>query len=148
MKDRTNVSSTEGESALQRAQRSGEQAASWGFDWPDVAGPLAKVAEELAELRAELPPYTDAVDITRERVRAELGDLLLAVVNLARHLNLDAEETLAAAHARFEVRLAKVQALAAARGLCLEALSLDELERLWQEVKRTPGLDSVDSHDL
>src|SRR6185295_11127758 len=79
--------------ALERAQKLQRRAARTGFDWPDVAGPRAKIDEELAELDAE------SEQGAREE---ELGDLLFALVNLARHLNVDAEEALRKANRKFE----------------------------------------------
>jgi ATP diphosphatase len=107
--------------ALERAQKLQRRAAATGFDWPDAAGPRAKIDEELAELDAEIEP--DA----RED---ELGDLLFAVVNLARHLNINAEEALRKASRKFEARF---RAIETAPGF--SALSLDEMEALWVRAK-------------
>ena len=107
--------------ALERAQKLQRRAARIGFDWPDISGPRAKIDEELAELDAE----TDAA--AREE---ELGDLLFAVVNLARHLNIDAEEALRKANRKFEARF---RAIEKAPGL--SGLSLDEMEKLWTRAK-------------
>ena len=111
--------------ALLRAQRVQGKVATVGFDWPDAEGPLAKLREELAELEAELEAGR------RERAKAELGDLLFSMVNLARHLKLDAEEALRGAVARFESRFRQVEA----GGGELSELGLAELERRWQSVK-------------
>ena len=107
--------------ALERAQKLQRRAARTGFDWPDAAGPRAKIDEELAELDAE----SDAA--AREE---ELGDLLFAVVNLARHFNIDAEEALRKANRKFETRF---RAIEKAPGF--SALSLDEMEELWTRAK-------------
>ena len=98
------------------------RAASVGFDWDSVEGAYPKVEEELAELRA---------DPSEE----ELGDLLFAVVNVARHLGLEPEAAMRAATAKFRERFAGVEALAAARGLDLAGLDLAGLDALWDEVK-------------
>src|SRR5262249_21827348 len=90
-------------SALSRAQKLGRKAAKSGFDWPDDDGALAKVKEELAELDA-------ARRETKARSEQELGDLLFAVVNVARKLDLDAEQALRGANARFERRFRHVEA--------------------------------------
>jgi MazG family protein len=75
--------------ALMRAEKIGSKAAKLGFDWPDIAGPIAKVREELAEVEGALGDGGD-----RERLHAELGDLLFAVVNVARHLEVRPEQAL------------------------------------------------------
>lgn len=129
---------------LKRAQRLGEEAASWGFDWPSVEGALAKVDEELIELRDELKHPAPS----QQRVRAELGDLLFALVNVARHLNIDALDALNQASDTFEQRITSVRAQAARAGHRPEDLSLDALEALWQKAKVAAGLDSPNSSDL
>ena len=107
--------------ALERAQKLQRRAARTGFDWPDVEGPRAKIDEELAELDAE----------TEARAREEeLGDLLFAVVNLARHLNIDAEEALRKANRKFEARFRAIETKPG-----FDALPLDEKEALWVEAK-------------
>src|SRR6478736_4195393 len=86
--------------ALERAAKLQRRAASAGFDWPDVSGPRAKIDEELAELEAE---------IEHHRMLEELGDLLFAVVNLARHLNIEPEAALREANAKFEQRFRAIE---------------------------------------
>jgi MazG family protein len=112
--------------ALAYAQEMQERAAALGYDWPSVEGVVAKVAEEAAEIAA-------ATD--RRAQREELGDLLLVVVNLARRLGVDAEAALRAASAKFAARFAHVERLAGERATELRALSLDELDELWEEAK-------------
>jgi len=107
--------------ALERAQKLQRRAARTGFDWPDVQGPRAKIDEELAELDAESEPKA------REE---ELGDLLFALVNLARHLNIDAEESLRKANRKFEARFRAIETAPGFRDL-----SLDEMEALWVRAK-------------
>ena len=107
--------------ALDRAAKLQRRAARTGFDWPDSAGPRAKIDEELEELDRE----TEA-----KRREEELGDLLFAVVNLARHLNIDAEEALRKANRKFERRFRTIET---APGF--EAMSLDEKEELWAAAK-------------
>jgi len=107
--------------ALERAAKLQRRAARVGFDWPDTSGARAKIDEELAELDAE----TD-----HHRMLDELGDLLFAVVNLARHLNIDAEEALRKANRKFEARF---RAIETAPGF--SDLSLDEMEALWVRAK-------------
>jgi len=107
--------------ALDRAAKLQRRAARTGFDWPDCVGPRAKIDEELAELDRE----TD-----QERRAEELGDLLFAVVNLARHLNIDPEEALRQASRKFEARFRAIEAEPG-----FETLSLEEKEVLWKAAK-------------
>jgi ATP diphosphatase len=107
--------------ALERAAKLQRRAARVGFDWPDTQGPRAKIDEELAELDAESE---------HPRLLEELGDLLFAVVNLARHLNIEPEAALREANAKFERRF---RAIEKAPGFA--DLSLDEKERLWAAAK-------------
>ena len=86
--------------ALERAAKLQRRAARTGFDWPDADGPRAKIDEELAELDAET---------STELPKEELGDLLFAVVNLARHLNIDAEDALRRANRKFEARFRQIE---------------------------------------
>ncbi|RMD77881.1 MAG: nucleoside triphosphate pyrophosphohydrolase [Gammaproteobacteria bacterium] len=114
--------------ALSRAAKLQRRAARLGFDWPDLAGPLAKVEEELEELRAEL-----AAGGGRARLEHELGDLLFACANLARHLGLDPEQALRRAGERFAARFRRVEAaLAGEEG---PPPGLARLEALWREAK-------------
>ena len=106
--------------ALERAAKLQKRAARTGFDWPDETGPRAKIEEELAEL-AEAAPADRA---------EELGDLLFAVVNLARHLKIDPEEALRLASRKFERRF---RAIETAPGF--SSLNLEDMERLWQVAK-------------
>jgi MazG family protein len=117
--------------ALLRAVKIQARAARIGFDWPEVRPVFDKLSEEIAELKAE---FEAGSDITR--VEDELGDLLFAVVNLARKLGIDPEASLRRATAKFERRFRRIEALAADRGVSSD---LDALETLWQEVKRTEG---------
>lgn len=112
-------------SALARAQKLGRKAAKAGFDWPDAGGALAKVREELSELEK-------ARGESSARAEHELGDLLFAVVNVARKLDLDADQALRGANERFERRFHHVEQSLGPR---LHGAALDEMERLWQEAK-------------
>ncbi len=109
--------------ALLRAQKIQKRAARTGFDWPDVSGARAKIFEEIEEV--------DAATSHEERID-EIGDLLFAVVNLARFHDVDAEAALKQANAKFERRFRGMEALA---GPAFTALSLDEKEEHWQAVK-------------
>ncbi len=122
--------------ALLRSAKLQKRAAKVGFDWPDVALLMAKVDEELAELRAEvgaLPSDASA----QARLSEEFGDLLFVLVNLGLHLGVDADAALRSANAKFTRRMNEMERLAAAEGRSLSALPLDELEALWQRAKRT-----------
>jgi tetrapyrrole methylase family protein/MazG family protein len=112
--------------ALAYAQEMQERAASLGYDWPDREGVVAKVQEELGELLAAPD------DAGRHE---EFGDLLLVVVNLGRWLGLDSEAALRAASTKFAARFARVERLAAERGVGLRDLDATELDGLWQGAK-------------
>ncbi len=119
------------------------KAAKLGFDWPDLDGPFAKVAEETAEIReamtaVEVPGGPDEPDDPDRaaRLRHEVGDLLFAVVNVARHLDVDPESALRAAAHRFRDRVTAVAALAAAEGAEMREADLATLDRWWEQVKR------------
>jgi nucleoside triphosphate diphosphatase len=116
--------------ALVRAAKLQQRAARVGFDWPEPAEVMEKLDEEIAEIRAELEARTSA-----ERLRDEIGDLLFAAVNLARHLDVDAEAALRQANAKFERRFRAIEEALRARRRRLEDASLDEMEALWQEAK-------------
>ena len=119
--------------ALSRATRISENAAAVGFDWTSIADIRAKIAEELAELDAAL---ADSGHTASAHVVEEFGDLLVALVNLSRHLKIDAEGALKAASAKFERRFRHMEALAAAQGRALESLSAAQWDELWCEAKR------------
>jgi nucleoside triphosphate diphosphatase len=114
--------------ALERAAKLQRRAARVGFDWPDTNGPRAKIDEELAELDAE----TD-----HHRMLDELGDLLFAVVNLARHLNIEPEAALREANRKFEQRFREMEKTPG-----FAELSLDEKEELWVAAKKAQA-DSI-----
>jgi MazG family protein len=126
--------------ALIMAFRLQERAAGVGFDWPDPRGPLDKVREELTELEHEVPKETEVAPGALQRVTEELGDLLFAVVNLARKLGTDPRAALEQANDRFSERFRRVEALAADRGIDINRAGLEQLDRLWDEVKQgIPG---------
>src|SRR5213593_4501279 len=106
------------------------RAAAVGFDWPDARGPRAKVEEELKELDRETRKGK------RETWEDEIGDVLFAVANLARKLEIDPRAALEKANDKFTRRFEQVERLAEARGLELGRASLEELDELWEEVKR------------
>jgi tetrapyrrole methylase family protein/MazG family protein len=106
------------------------KAAKVGFDWPDVSGALPKIAEEAAELNEAMATGD------RQRIDDELGDLLFAVVNVARHLDIEPEAALRVAVHKFRRRFEGVERLANERGLTLSSMDLAALDALWDEVKR------------
>ena len=115
--------------ALLHAHRVAEKVSHVGFDWPDVAGVLAKVDEERAELAGAIAAGDP------DAIRHEYGDLLLACANLGRFLGVGGEDALREANARFERRFRGVEARAAAAGVTLEAAGLARLEGWWAEEK-------------
>lgn len=121
--------------ALAEAAKLGSKAAKSGFDWTDWRDLLPKLAEETAELEAEaVSAEQNSVDKTlHEKVEAEFGDLLFTVVNLGRHLGVDAEMALRGCNLRFRNRFHQME-LASSRPL--EQLAPAELEALWEEAKR------------
>lgn len=120
-----------GRPALQRATELQRAAASQGFDWPDSASVLPKLREELAELEAALARRDG-----HEQAVEELGDLLFTCVNLARHLDVDADTALRRASTKFETRFRRMEQCVVEQGKTLEEASLTELERLWDSAKR------------
>ena len=116
--------------ALMRAYKIQDKAAKAGFDWDDLDGALAKLPEETGELR-EAYRKND-----RENALEELGDLLFSVVNAARFLDIDPEEALTAATDKFQSRFAKVEKLAASRGVSMPGAPLKVLDALWDEAKK------------
>lgn len=116
--------------SLSRAQKLQKRAANVGFDWPDVGGVMAKIEEELAELKAELD------DGHQKAIEHELGDLLFSVVNLCRHTKIDAESALRHCSQRFEQRFSLMQLQLEREGKAVEEASLDEMEVAWNLAKQ------------
>jgi ATP diphosphatase len=117
--------------ALTRARKLTARAARVGFDWPDAEAVLAKLDEEVAELRAELPGGDPA------RLADEMGDLLFVLANLARKLDLDPEACLRGANGKFARRFAAVEATLAAEGRSPADATLADMEAGWQRAKRS-----------
>jgi MazG family protein len=122
--------------ALHRAHRLQDRAAGVGFDWPDTEGPAAKVAEEMAEVRAHLPAEKPNDASRQAALEAELGDLLFAVVNLCRKCDVHAALALDKANDKFVRRWTGIEKLAAERGIDVPSAGLQVLDGLWDEVKR------------
>lgn len=117
--------------ALMYAQKLQKRCAKVGFDWDSPQPVLAKVKEEVEEIAQEL----NACAVNAEKVEEEIGDALFAMVNLARHCHVDADTALRKASHKFARRFNQVESLAQANQQSLAAMSLAELEALWQEVK-------------
>ena len=116
--------------ALTRAEKLTRKAATVGFDWPDAAQVMDKIREELGEVEEA------AAGGRRERIEDEIGDLLFAAANLARHFQIDPESALRGANAKFERRFHAVERAIIQQGGSLHEAGLDEMERLWSEAKR------------
>jgi tetrapyrrole methylase family protein/MazG family protein/ATP diphosphatase len=116
--------------ALTRANKLGKRAALVGFEWPDVAGALDKLDEELGELRKEVAQQADEAAITNE-----LGDVLFCVVNVCRYLKIDPETALRGANAKFERRFGYVERRLHEQGRRMGEATLEEMDKLWDEGK-------------
>ena len=119
--------------ALKRAQKLGKRAARVGFDWPDTSGVKAKILEELQELEVAVG--------TRDQgdIEEEFGDLLFAVVNLARHLEIDPEQALRGANGKFERRFRDMELAVAGKGNAIKDFSLETLDQEWRAAKKRVG---------
>lgn len=117
--------------ALTRAHKIQKRCAKVGFDWDNPQDVLAKVEEELDEVKAEIANYPTSQTALFE----ELGDLLFATVNLCRHYQLDAESGLREANAKFERRFRKVEAAVKAQGKAVSECNLMELDAIWHQIK-------------
>ncbi len=120
--------------ALSRAMKLQEKAGKVGFDWNDVRAVLEKIREEVAEVEAEIPQGSE------QALSGEVGDLLFAAVNLARHLKVDPEAALRGANTKFERRFAHIESCLAEAGQTPESATLDEMEGLWAEAKEKERL--------
>jgi len=114
-----------------RAEKIQKRAARVGFDWKQTGPVIDKIEEELGELRAELA----AGDVDQERLADELGDVLFAVANLARHCRVEPETALRATNDKFERRFRHIEKRLAETGRKPAEVTLQEMEALWQEAK-------------
>ena len=114
--------------ATLEASKLGSKAAKVGFDWPNADGLFDKLAEETAELRVEI------ARADTDKIEAEFGDLLFTMMNLARHLKVDAESALRRSNAKFRTRFATMERVSGGAAQ-MAAMPADELERLWSEAK-------------
>ncbi|MBE9553303.1 MAG: nucleoside triphosphate pyrophosphohydrolase, partial [Proteobacteria bacterium] len=120
--------------AQTRAVKLARRAARVGFDWPDRLPVLAKLDEEIGELRREIEDGAEPA-----RLEDELGDVLFSVANLARHLDIDPEAALRRTNAKFEHRFRHVEKRLRETGHALEDASLEEMDRFWEEAKAAPS---------
>lgn len=118
--------------AIKRAQKLQKRAATAGFDWPSAAEVVPKLEEEIRELRQAMEE-----DASAACVAAELGDLIFSCVNLARHLNIDAEMALRNSNTEFERRFRHIERRLAREGRGVEQADTETLELLWEEAKRS-----------
>ena len=116
--------------ALLRAEKLGKRASRVGFDWPEAAPVLAKIREEIGELESEMDSGGG-----KDRLAHELGDLLFACANMARHLKINPESALRDANGRFERRFRRVETLLADRGKTTRGAALAEMEAAWEQAK-------------
>ena len=119
--------------ALKRAQKLGKRAGTVGFDWPDRQGVRAKIREELDELEEAVGSRSVS------SIEEEFGDLLFAVVNLARHLNVDPEKALTSANYKFERRFRDMESAVRKDGKVLNGQSLESLDKEWRAAKNRVG---------
>lgn len=115
--------------AMQRSAKLQKRAATRRFDWPDAAGVLDKVDEEISELKQAIAAGDS------KAVQAEFGDLLFTMVNLARHLKLEPEQALRYANGKFERRFRALESLLAADGVAMDAVDAEQLDNYWRRVK-------------
>jgi len=116
--------------ALMKAQKIQKKAAKVNFDWPDKSGPLLKIQEEFDEVK-------EAIDSeNQEHIQEEIGDLLLAVVNLSRHCKVDAEDALRMATNKFKKRFEKVECEVRKTNRPMTDHSLEELDIIWEKIKK------------
>jgi ATP diphosphatase len=121
----------EGMTPLLRAQKIQKKCAAVGFDWSELPPVVDKIYEEIAEVMAEV----NASEPDQQAVEEEIGDLLFAVVNLARHTSVNAETALIKANRKFEKRFRQVEQVMEKKGLSMQAASLQQMEAAWQHIK-------------
>jgi MazG family protein len=127
--------------ALMEAHQLSTKAARVGFDWQKIEDIFDKLHEEIDELRAAIHSHREsAAEEDRARVREELGDLLFAVTNIARHLQVEPEAALKSTSRKFRRRFRYIEESLQARGRTLDAATLEEMEELWQEAKNSDKL--------
>lgn len=123
--------------AMKRAEKLQKRAARVGFDWPNAAPVIEKIREEIEELEAEI-----SADAGQERLEDELGDLLFAVINLARKIKIEPGSALRQTNLKFEQRFQFIERMLADQGKTPQDASLDEMEALWQRAKTEAKTDA------
>jgi MazG family protein len=124
--------------ALMEAHQLSTKAARVGFDWQRIEDIFDKLHEEIDELRAAIKRHAESeTEADHARMREELGDLLFAVTNIARHLQVEPEAALKSTNRKFRRRFQHIETSLRARNTTLDAATLDEMETLWQEAKKT-----------
>ncbi len=128
--------------ALTRAAKLQKRAAQVGFDWPTITPVFDKVCEELDEVKQEVGEGTTGeissetpYEENQQRIEEEIGDLLFACTNLARHAHINPETALRRSNRKFEKRFSQMEAFAATESLVLKDMSLEKWEQLWEQVK-------------
>jgi len=121
-----------GMTPLLRAQKIQKKCAKVGFDWTELAPVVDKIHEEIAEVLAEV----NVSEPDQQAIEEEVGDLLFAVVNLARHTSVNAETALIKANRKFEKRFRQVEQVIDKQGLNIESASMQQMEAAWQQIKR------------
>ena len=116
--------------ALIRAQKIQKRVSKVGFDWPDAESAFVKIREELDELEQAIK------NRDTENIKEEFGDLLFSCVNVARHLKVEAESSLAASNQKFESRFQQVEQQLEVQGKTTESATLEEMDQLWSEIKK------------
>lgn len=116
--------------ALQRAEKLQKRAATVGFDWPEATQVLDKIEEEIGELREAMAENNQA------NIQDELGDLMFAMTNLARHVNVKSEMAVRSTNQKFVDRFQYIEQVLHEKGVALEDASLEEMEALWQKAKQ------------
>ncbi|MEM6762102.1 MAG: nucleoside triphosphate pyrophosphohydrolase [Pseudomonadota bacterium] len=119
--------------SLVRAQKLQKRVAKAGLDWPDISAVAEKLKEEMAEFEEA------AARADTEAMKAEFGDLMFTLVNIARHAGIDADEALRATNAKFAARVRHIESAARAEGIAVDTLSAEEWDQRWERAKRTVG---------
>lgn len=123
---------------FEKARLLQNEAAKHGFDWPTVEPVFEKLKEEIDELKAEITAAFQAKEVSdlhRKRMQDELGDVLFCCVNLARFMGVNASEALHGTNEKFERRFRFIESRALDKGKLLKAMSLEELDQIWDEAK-------------
>jgi ATP diphosphatase len=134
--------------ALVEAEKLQRRAARVGFDWGSAGPVLDKIREETEELAVEIEEDGDLSGDRRERIAGEIGDLIFAVANLARHLDIDPEEALKRTNRKFRHRFAAIEDAAVSSGRTLDDLGLEEMEEVWQAAKQPPSTQQAEDQDI